>query len=70
MTKSEASKWYAKTSKRIRQGDDSPETIAENRKAEAAYNLFLPKQQPVGENWWNLPIAKACWEGDARALGA
>lgn len=39
--------------------------------AKAAYDAAFPKAPPIQcRGWYDLPIARAMWEGDARDRGA
>ena len=73
MNKAEATKLYSEAAKAVRANID-PAKEAELHeacaKAEAVFRSFEQPQVHTKEGWYNLPIAKACWEGDARDLRA
>jgi hypothetical protein len=55
----------------------TPEMEARYDAAKAAYDAHRVPivqaetvAQPEGAGWWNLPIARSCWEGDARDTDA
>ena len=63
-------KEYCGAADAVRCGDGSPEAHARLEKAEAALAAErarqpAPEQKP---GWWNLPVAAACWSGDAADL--
>ena len=54
----------------IRLGDESPEALARCEAAEAAFKA-AKDAEPKAEyaaGWWNLPVAGACFEADARDI--
>lgn len=63
---------YKKIADGLRTGDieEMPENMGEHDEAKAAYLSTLPKSPPTAPGWWNLPVAIACWEGDAKDLRA
>lgn len=55
--------------RKYRSGRATPDEAAA---FEAANDRQMARQRAVQtkvRGWWDLPVARACWEGDARAQG-
>lgn len=55
--------------RKYRSGRATPDEAAA---FEAANDRQMARQRSVQaqvKGWWNLPVARACWEGDARVQG-
>ncbi len=54
----------------IRLGDESPAALARCDAAESAYKAAQDKEPKADHlsGWWNLPVARACFEADAHDI--